>query len=44
MADSCFAPCLLTAVVILILFIIAHVFLYFTLLELSRKRYKNYPS
>jgi len=41
MADSCFAPCLLTGVSILILFLVAHIFLYFTLLDLSRKRYRK---
>jgi hypothetical protein len=39
MAD-CFTPCLITGFVVFLAFLIAHIFLYLKLLELSRKRDK----
>lgn len=41
MADSCVAPCLMTGFIIFLIFLIAHIFLYLKLLDLSKKRYKN---
>ena len=38
---SCFAPCLITAIIILVAFIIAHIFLYIKLLEWSKQRYNT---
>lgn len=38
MPDSCFTPCLLTGFGVMLLFIVAHVFLYLHLLELSKER------
>jgi hypothetical protein len=41
MPDSCFTPCLLTGFGVLLVFIIAHIFLYLKLLELSKERRKG---
>jgi hypothetical protein len=38
MPDSCFTPCLLTGFGVMLLFIVAHIFLYLHLLELSKER------
>jgi hypothetical protein len=39
MPDSCFTPCLLTGFGVMLIFIIAHIFLYLKLLELSKERH-----
>jgi hypothetical protein len=39
MSNSCFTPCLLTGFGVMLIFIIAHIFLYLKLLELSKERH-----